>query len=684
MKQKDNFQRIGYLEQLQNVPKRVGCYPKYHKAFTYLTSQSYATFNEEPRKGEKKEGFDKSEQDADEIRKIILGGNLNQLDKKEFLENNALANELFKTGILKKEISPCELQERFRQSCQGDKIIFFPTGLTTKIFKTILETKRENPFYLTCQKGVGKSFSAALLVVLLRRNPSKRVFYLNNSEDFCRTANYYFVQELKRAFYEELQDDMELDRELKRLSSLHTEEVGRAITNFMTKIGEVLKKKQKELFIIIDQVNLLEKPTSRETSSGKLAFGLYKFLKAYYITETTRVFICSPTNEESARFASQEYPLITLEPVYPTTEEATKFISIRSGGSIKDEDQINKILQSTSRYLLMTNEVLVSCNNKKLDESLINYQTKKLLSITTDLRKFFEPNLYVNQDLVDRRKVAMTTVLYTLLSQEEDATDGSKFWKVFEEQEIDQRYFIYDIGKLSVRAINPLAISGLRETLDDLSLLKQAIPYLTNNAAGLGKLFEDLILKHLPECKIPQAYPLIPFLDDDRDAKLEINFSKFVYCKFKTQEVFDFSTPGMLRVPDITVFAAFDGFLVTHTDVFALQVKKRDEKEKLAPLIEFLKKAAEKERSTEEDKPKSGLSLSEGLRKSTVFNNVQRVIKSAEEANKTLGILLISISQDPRNDTAFEGFKENLPFKCYYLDARQGLIDLGCHLRYLD
>ena len=681
MNRKNAFQEIGGPEQFQNVPNRtVGYYPKHYKAFTCLTSQSYATSNEESNEDEKKDGLNKSEEDAKNIREIILKGDLKQLDGEELLEKNALAKELFKTGILMKEISPCQLQQRFRQSCQEDKIIFFPTGLTTNIFKIILETKGGNPFYLTSQKGIGKSFSVALLVVLLRRDPSKRVFYLNNSEGFCGFPDYYFLKELERSFYEELQDNnMELDKELKKIFNLQIEEVLSAVKILLIKIGVALDKKSKKLFIIIDQVNSLEKP--RETALDKLAFSLYKLLKAFSITETTRVFVCSTTNEGPTITPSQEYPLIILEPVHPTTEEAIKFVSIRSEGHIKDKDEINKILEFTDRHLLMINEVLIFSNEKDLNERLREYQLRKLPKITADLRKFFQPNEYVRQDLVDRRKVAMTTVLYTLLNKEENSTVKPKLSKSFEEQEIDARYFIYDTGKLTIEAINHLAISGLREILDDLNSLKEAIPHLSGNPGGLGKLFEDLIFKYLPRCKITQAYPLIPFLDDGKDAKREIDFSKFEYHKFKTQEMFDFSTSSMLRVPDIPTFAAFDGFLVTHTDVFALQVKKRGEKQKLEPLIASLKQAAEKERPTEEsekaaEEEKSTEEDKDKL-KNNILNNIQRAIKAAKEANKTLCILLISISQDPTNDTALEDFRQKLPLKCYYLDARQALINLG-------
>ena len=182
------------------------------------------------------------------------------------------------------------------------------------------------------------------------------------------------------------------------------------------------------------------------------------------------IFWIVTNNEEATVDASQKYPLIALKPVYPTDRDAAKFVQKKSVGCIqdKDTDKIDQIVRFTGKHFLMMDEALLYCDLKNLEESLKTYETKKLLHITTDLRRFFKPSIQIQQDLVDRRKIAMMTVLYTLLSGPEGSMSELKLPARFEGQCIDQRYFIDDEAKCTMKAINPLATSALKQILDDL------------------------------------------------------------------------------------------------------------------------------------------------------------------------------------------------------------------------
>ena len=111
-------------------------------------------------------------------------------------------------------------------------------------------------------------------------------------------------------------------------------------------------------------------------------------------------------------------------------------------------------------------------------------------------------------------------------------------------------------------------------------------------------------------------------------------FSDFKPVDYEDDKVFNFSESNSLRIPTQESFAAFNGFPITASDVFAIQTKKRFEKaEGLAPLAVSLKKFT-KDESNVENETESELLVSEKLKKNTIYYVVQGTVQATKKSTK--------------------------------------------------
>ena len=124
----------------------------------------------------------------------------------------------------------------------------------------------------------------------------------------------------------------------------------------------------------------------------------------------------------------------------------------------------------TSQSYSKSNEVQDQSERK--DEIInSNLEAKKLRELTADLLGFFRTNQQIAKSLVERRKTAMKIVLETFLSNPEGDMCEVKLPQLFDQDQIDQRYFIYDAGNCTIKPITPLAIATLKEVFDHFEIL---------------------------------------------------------------------------------------------------------------------------------------------------------------------------------------------------------------------
>lgn len=194
--------------------------------------------------------------------KICNETKLYDLYTAEFHDKNPVAKNLFHTGIepemLTPNYQPEIFQDRFETSLKDPEgtIVFYPTPFTAEVFRTILKMKRRT-FNLTSQKRVGKSFSAALFVVLMRLS-GKRVLYINSSLAYSLYPVPYVGKELLRAFPNELKKLNITYETFLKINERRTDEAELDFRKILLQTVDLLNQKNKETYVVFDQVNALE------------------------------------------------------------------------------------------------------------------------------------------------------------------------------------------------------------------------------------------------------------------------------------------------------------------------------------------------------------------------------------------------------------------------------------------
>ena len=235
-----------------------------------------------------------------------------------------LGDSLFRTGTKINEITNNTIQMRFRSSLQNDTLIFYPTQTTALILKSIeFAESTKASIYLSSCKGIGKSFSLALIVYLLRLGDEKtRVLFIHNSSAFLEEPVLYLARELCKAFpdeiigfirkyYSKVLQDVKISSENTRncLLTILDYEYNRPITSFWGLLSEFLEGKK--IYVIIDQVNAIENVII--SPDWTLPVKIYRNLKMFVGSKGTTILMVSATNEAVTQNVQQEFPIIIID-----------------------------------------------------------------------------------------------------------------------------------------------------------------------------------------------------------------------------------------------------------------------------------------------------------------------------------------------------------------------------------
>jgi len=433
--------------------------------FPFLTHQSSRSYSTSKETSQDQTKF--SQEEVDEMIEILSNGEkvrgLFDNEGNLTLESR-LAQRLFQEGVDLSELSLSDFQIRFQMALnEKSKLVFYPTEVTSDIFRIVLQEERGPKIYLTSQKGIGKSFSIALLTYLIRMSPNYRVLYINNPENFL--GDWHSVQnEFQTAFREELKDP-ELQEKLSYFFATESETPRPG--PFLQALYSVLRKKNIRLFLIIDQVNLLDNLEKATSSPNRiLAYNLYTTLRYLNYSYTTRVLVSSATNEMITLKNDQEFPEVTLYPKYPSEGLAKRLIASKFKVSAEDEF-VQRVYKMSFGYFLLIHELSKKINKERLEESIMSFEYEKTLEIQRDLLTF------ISSGDSNRRKKAMMTVYQALTKnpnfpdkQERNIPRGQ-----YLKDSIDRRYIIYRIGEGSVSVLHPFVMKALGSLFTDVQFV---------------------------------------------------------------------------------------------------------------------------------------------------------------------------------------------------------------------
>ena len=615
--------------------------------------------------------------EADEILCNIKDkGAIEDFYKQDF-PSNSLAQKLFRTGIHPKDLTLNAMQERFRskriRSQFSPALIFYPTSITRMIFKLILNPS-QTKFFVSSAKGIGKSFGLALLAYLLRqKTQDTRVLYIHNSAAFISNPIRYWINELRMAFPEEIEELGITEEMLQSLSNLPEDndsyfQIKSFTTKFLTRINE----KDMHLYILWDQVNSIENIENSDNPAHNLAKMLYTDLRApSQNMNYTLALMVSATDEAAVKKVDQEFNTNLIDWQEPTEEAVKRFISdIFSLDLTKKEDRslCKKISTFASGYFLIISEFIdfYIKGNYELEKCFEPFKNRKIVRLKMDIDKFLKAdNVSVIEDekknLIKCRKETTARIMLSILN--DTYYSGEPLPANY-----DGRHFIIDTSGSSnkIKPIHPLVMIAYQEALTDMELIKSMIEIFERDAPVLGFILENLVLISYPKSNVARNLPLVPLKTSQ--TKTFINFAQYHQSYVLDPNNFEFDKLG-LYIPSIYNFALYDAFINEDQYIWGLQITKFVGKNKIQDLM-----SQEWKRD------------SKSFRYNTKNYVHEKLENLKKESRKTLKTLLISVGQDPQTDSAFDILRNSSEHSenFFYIDAKQILYDLGFEPRYVE
>ena len=614
-----------------------------------------------PNYGEKSE-----EEQADEIIDLIKSGKVNQIYTKTF-HCKPLARRLFVEGIDLLDLTTNRPQNRFTRSRDKvtGKLIFYPTDTTTEIFNTILGNSNKERFYLSACKGIGKSFSLALLVYLLRLRNNTRVLYIHSTADFVNGPFIYLIQEIRAAFPQEL-EELEISKEkLDEILDIQKSDQQQAeIRNLLRHIEAVLSKKSVDYFRLFDQVNEVLNKRFSTLPAAKDAYELYCHLQKDTAISPTIGQMLSFTNKIAVENV-QECPLYAIDWKELTPKAESKFIKDRFQLNLADEGDkalFQRIKGWCAGYFLMAYnlERFFSKNNEK--ESVAKFFQKMQVDVTNDIRKFLD--VHDSEGMTDIKKGDIQKQRRrNLMLAAHSIEYRVEYCGTFNPEEFDGRYFVilsYLCKK--IKPLHPLVIDVINKCLtEDPAFMEQVIAEFQDNRAVLGYIFEKLVIKALVLRSDVHKYSMTSLRERSHTNELFLDglLSHTIY------DITDFELREEgLHCPLMFNFEQYDAFITEKKVIKAIQIKLHFQAHHIKDMCAIAKA------------PNQTQKVSAGNTQEYVCQRLHELLKKEK---KNLEVVLVSVGQNPR-DSVFKQIKqlsEDCKIKFFYVDAKVMLKALG-------
>lgn len=399
-----------------------------------------------------------------------LSDHYEQIYDDQTLESNVLFQLLFRVGVDQHNLITARPQLSFLDgSLDADLIVkerfvFFPTYITSQIFKICDSIHKNQNVLIIGQRGLGKSHSVALYVFLKRIAGECRIIYIHNFENFIDKPFKYLLKQLPVAFKEDLTTNPEIQKgfdELKQIFDDDTLEDRNRINkldNFITLISSHLEQAKIPTYLIIDQATAI----TFAKNESKLDLINDLIASMMLVSGLKLVQIGShATKEINKRLHDHtEYQL------KPPDELDSSFINyiqflVRNTQDVSEGnaysltvDQIKKLIEVTG-FSLLDIRLFFQKEDQRLDfdtriDSFKNQRKSEIAGMIQD---------FLDED--DERYLHMALALGGLRA------DG-KIHSFVKTMQVDQRLFYVETitsKEHRITAISPLAAQALQEIL---------------------------------------------------------------------------------------------------------------------------------------------------------------------------------------------------------------------------
>ena len=577
--------------------------------------------------------------------------------KKEKIQDNILAQELFYQGISLASLT--QNVPQFGEGVKGKKIIFFPSVHTSEIFVRCLKDRESRTVYISSMKGIGKTYGLALFVFLMRRDPATRILYIHNPNSFINNPYACLKLDLQSAFSKEFEKHPNLKTLLDDLSNTNVDRKN-IVETLLNLMISTLKQEEISIYFVIDGYNVLH----NHLNSPKVQTDFIRVYPLFLSNPNVEriILMVSVTNEENPQIASED-PLYQFEPSENFPEEMISgFIEHILGGYDLDKPIIAKIREITGDNLRQIDYIgRAADQDRDYFKSDANFnKLKKVLNENAynDIIKFLDSR-HQHSNLRLRN---MALLLFAYAHGEPDKTTLDQIRTSY----IDRRY-IYLGDKIHL--LFPGVEDVLRDILYSPTFLNELIETAKDDAGFRGDVLEYAVLEYyacLPKER-KGSFNLTKISSSDITQNLMELDLKLERKRFNKLENDTFSQTGLYKPKNFT-FPAFDAFIksTSSSQLIGVQIKLHVKQEHVTFYESGLK-----------GYPNSTFLKADPRSKIAMLRNI---LDRSDAGNPVLITVFISTEKDLNGDVFKEVEKianQDKRLKFYHLRVEDILRDIG-------